>query len=77
MPITISGPWDRPAVSADPSSLLDNPGAAIQSLKDLGAGVLGGDGGGNGGGNGDNLGGLGGLLDSFMPRGRPQGERRR
>ncbi len=79
VPITISGPWDRPSVSADPSALLDNPGAAIQSLKDIGANVLGGHGGQGGGGQGggsqgsggdDGLGGLGGLLDSFIPRGR-------
>lgn len=76
VPITISGPWQKPSVSADPSAILENPGAAIQSLKDLGAGVLGGDGG-RGGENGDNLGGLGGLLDSFLPRGRGPAERRR
>lgn len=68
IPIRVTGPWTGPSATADLSGVLDDPGAAIDTLQGLGSGLLGPEG-------GD----LGGLLDSFLPkpRERPVPERRR
>lgn len=61
VPITISGSWDNPAISADLAGLAQDPGGTIQSLQDLGSKILDGD--------GEGLReGLGGFLDSLIPR---------
>lgn len=72
VPVRISGPWASPAVSTDFSGVMNNPGAALQSLQDL-SGALGKGGGGALGGLGSALGGggLGGLLDGIFPKGAP------
>ena len=86
VPVRVSGPWTNPSIQADLSGIAENPGAAIQSLQDLGTNLLDRDKGGNaldglgnalgdllGGGSGSEgeggrNGGIGGLLDSFLPK---------
>lgn len=71
VPVRIAGPWDSPSVSADLSGLARDPAGAIESLQELGKGILGEDGG--------ELGeALGGLLEGFMgkPGAPPPGRRR-
>ena len=63
IPVTISGPWQNPSVSADFGRALADPGAAIQTLQDVGGTIMKNRGDGTGGGG---SGGLGGLLDSFL-----------
>lgn len=60
VPIRVSGPWADPSVSADFSGLARDPASAIQGLQNLGGGILGTEGGG-----------LGGLLDSILPKAGP------
>lgn len=74
VPIRITGPWSGPNVSADMSGLAKDPGGAIQTLQDLGAGLMEGDPGKIGDRIRENLGeNLGGLLDGLFPRqDRPQ-----
>lgn len=87
VPVRVSGPWTNPSIQADLSGIAENPGAAIQSLQDLGTNLLDKDkgggsaldglgnalgdllGGGSGSeGEGGRNGGIGGLLDSFLPK---------
>ena len=79
VPVRVFGAWTHPSVSADFTGLAKDPAGTIQTLQDVGEGLLGRDGGDlgsllgkDGGALRDMLGkdgeGLGGLLDSFIPR---------